>query len=45
MHKWLVGMSNDGTKVAVFPMPQNKGVTVSPDSLLRDLQVELQQYE
>ena len=45
MHKWLVGMSNDGIKVAVFQLPQNKGVIVSPEKILRNLQSELEQYE
>ena len=45
MEKWLVGMSNDGINVAVFQLPQNKGVIVSPEKMLRDLRSELEQYE
>jgi hypothetical protein len=45
MEKWLVGMSNDGINAAIFQLPQNKGVVVTPEKILSDLRAELEQYE
>jgi len=43
--KWLPGMAKDGRSIAVFPLPNDKGVIVSPERLGKDLAESLDQYE
>lgn len=45
MDKWLPGMLRDGTAVAVFPTPNNKGPLVSPERVAEDLRSELELFE
>src|SRR5262249_19517838 len=45
MEKWLPGLQRDGRQVAVFPLPNGKGVVVSPERLKADLSTECAQYE
>ena len=42
---WLPGLTADGSKVAVFPTPQGKGVVVEPARLAADIQDELDRIE
>jgi Protein of unknown function (DUF2750) len=43
--KWLPGMATDAVGVAVFPMPSDKGVIVTPDFLRDALVAEASQYD
>ena len=43
--RWIPGLERDNRNVAVFPTPEQKGVVVSPDRLLNDLQRELESYQ
>jgi len=45
LNKWLPGMMRDGRQVAVFPIPGQKGIVVSPERLKADLLAECEQYE
>lgn len=45
LDKWLPGMTRDGRQVAVFPVPDGKGIVVSPERLKTDLLAECEQYE
>ena|SRR5262245_11558765 len=42
---WLPGLSRDGRRVAVFPVPAGVGVTVDAERLADDLSEECEQYE
>jgi hypothetical protein len=43
--KWLPGLHEDDTKVAVFPTPAGKGVVVEALHLQRDIEAELERLE
>lgn len=45
LRKWLVGMHKDGIDAIIFSTPNDKGVFVKPDKLLKDINEELEQYE
>ena len=45
LQKWLPGFSQEGRSIAVFPLPDDQGIIVSPDKLKSDLLEEIQQYE
>lgn len=45
MRKWLPGLKQDGRKVAVFPLPADKGMILEYDQLLTDLQEVLSDIE
>ncbi|HZW14029.1 MAG TPA: DUF2750 domain-containing protein [Noviherbaspirillum sp.] len=45
VESWLLNMTDDGVKVAVFPTPKMRGVFVEARGLQRMLQDELEQYE
>jgi len=45
MEKWIPGMVADKKKVAVFPLPQGKGIVVKPSDLKLDLDEALHVYE
>jgi len=45
LEKWLPGMSKDRRQVAVFPVPNGKGVVISPEQLKSDLLLERDQYD
>ena len=42
---WLPGLATDGSKVAVFPTPEGKGVVVEPAQLRSDIEAELARVE
>ena len=42
---WLPNLLEDGSKIAVFPTPQGKGVVVEPQQLKADIENELSRYE
>jgi hypothetical protein len=43
--KWLVGMKKDKTDASIFYTPNEKGIVVSAQQLLDDLNEEVSQYE
>jgi hypothetical protein len=45
IEKWLPGLQCDGRCVAVFPIPNGKGVCVDPDRMAGDLRQELSLYQ
>lgn len=45
LEKWTPGLTRDGRGVAVFPLPEDRGVRVSPEYLENDLREELAKYE
>ncbi|WP_419868700.1 DUF2750 domain-containing protein [Chryseobacterium sp. CT-SW4] len=45
LEKWIPGMTNDKTLVNIFSTPNAKGIVITPNDLLSDLQEELEQYE
>lgn len=45
LKKWLPGMEKDGRQIAVFPVPDGKGMVVSPARVKADLLIECAQYE
>jgi len=45
LDKWTPGMAADGRLVVVFPLPNDKGVIVSPERLESDLSNSMSQYE
>ena len=45
MQKWLPGIEKDERLIAIFPVPSNKGIVVSPKRLKTDLEAELSLYE
>jgi hypothetical protein len=45
LERWLPGMSKDGSRVAVFPTPANRGVLTEPEDLCDALKKEAAQYE
>jgi len=45
IEKWIPGMSDDGTMIAMFPTPQAKAVVVQPNEFLDLIKEELKQYE
>jgi len=45
IEKWIPGIAADGRKVAVFPLPNDKGVVVEHQPMLRDIQAALAEYE
>lgn len=42
--KWTPGMIADGRSVAVFPLPNDKGVVITPEELSSDLADAVEQY-
>lgn len=45
IQKWLTGIESDERLIAVFPVPSEKGIVVSPQRLKTDLEAELSLYE
>lgn len=45
IERWIPGMIKDKRLVAVFPVPTNKGIRVSPERLKVDLERELENIE
>ena len=45
MQKWLPGVNKDERLIAVFPVPPNRGIVVSPLRLKADLEAALSLYE
>ncbi len=45
LEKWISGMSADGRSCAVFPLPSDKGLVVTPEQLEKDIREALLQYE
>lgn len=45
LNKWTPGMIADGRRVAVFPLPNDRGIVVEPSKLQRDIEVALSAYE
>ena len=43
--RWTPGMSQDNRMVAVFPLPTNKGIIVSPEKLKIDIDEALAELE
>ncbi len=44
LEKWIPGLSGNARMIAVFPLPNHKGVVVRPDELKRDIKAELEEY-
>ena len=44
MTRWIPGMISDGRLVAVFPTPDDRGISVAPERLREDLERELALY-
>jgi hypothetical protein len=45
LDKWTPGMARDGRMVAVFPVPEDRGVVVAPEHLQGDIERELARME
>lgn len=45
LQKWIPGMIADKRSVAVFPLPNDKGIVVAPKHLHDDLKEAIEQYE
>jgi len=45
LERWIPGMLKDKRMVAIFPTPNDKGVSVEPKRFEADLQEELANYE
>ena len=45
LEAWLPGMKRDKVSVAVFPIPGDKGVVITPDQMRDYLETESSQYE
>ncbi len=45
IEKWLVGMSDDGLKAGVFPLPSDKGVVLDSMELREEMLAELDAQE
>lgn len=45
VEEWLPNLANDGSKIAVFPTPEGKGVVVDPEQLRLDIETELARLE
>jgi hypothetical protein len=45
MDTWLPNLSEEGSKVAVFPVLSGQGIVVEISRLREDLEVELERYE
>lgn len=43
-NKWIPGMAKDGCILAIFPTPEDKGILINPDKVLKDLEEEFSQY-
>lgn len=44
IEKWAPGMSKDNIYAAIFYMPQNNGVIIEANMLLKDIKLELDNY-
>jgi len=44
LEKWLVGMKRDKGRLAVFPTPSGRGLSVDPEQCEQDLRDELALY-
>ncbi len=45
LERWTIGMIHDQRMVAVFPIPSDRGIVVSPQRLQDDLEAELSRFE
>ena len=45
LNRWIPGIERDHRRIAVFPTPNDRGVSIEPKRLERDLRSELSHYE